>query len=90
MDEAINIATFLVEAALPHRSYWPDLVINSFSEEDSEEEDSWEEDSREGEMYWTVHNVSKSPKATMAPGGRVNIETITLRFLPLFPPGHKE
>ena len=51
MDEAINLATYLVGVGLPHWSYWSDLVIESFSEEDTDEWDSGEEDSEEEEMY---------------------------------------
>ena len=40
MDEAINLATYLVGVDLLHWSYWSDLVIESFSEEDTDEWDS--------------------------------------------------
>jgi hypothetical protein len=41
MDEAINLATYLVGINLPRWSYWSDLVIECF--EESDEEDSDEE-----------------------------------------------
>jgi hypothetical protein len=50
MDEAFNLATYLVGVGLDRWSYWSDLVIESFSEEDTDECDSGEEDSEDEEM----------------------------------------
>ena len=47
MDKAIK-ATYLVGVGLPYWSYWSDLVIESFNED---EWNSGEEDSQEEKMY---------------------------------------
>lgn len=43
MDKAFNLATHLVGIRLSRFSYWSDLVIDLFSDDDIEDDDDYED-----------------------------------------------